>query len=85
VNVMKIKTLFIAPYPAMLPLIKECRKEEKDLDIKIATGNLGQALPHVKNAESEGIDMIISRGGTAKLVQQETNIPVIDIQVSGYD
>lgn len=82
---MKIKTLFIAPYPAMLPLIKECRKEEKDLDIKIAAGNLGQALPHVKNAESEGIDMIISRGGTAKLVQQETNIPVIDIQVSGYD
>ncbi|MBX9974783.1 sigma-54-dependent transcriptional regulator [Cytobacillus firmus] len=82
---MKIKTLFIAPYPAMLPLIEECRKEEKDLDIKIATGNLGQALPHVKNAESEGIDMIISRGGTAKLVQQETNIPVIDIQVSGYD
>lgn len=82
---MKIKTLFIAPYPAMLPLIKECRKEEKDLDIKIATGNLRQALPHVKNAESEGIDMIISRGGTAKLVQQETNIPVIDIQVSGYD
>ncbi|UOE53237.1 PrpR N-terminal domain-containing protein [Bacillus sp. CMF12] len=82
---MKIKTLFIAPYPAMLPLIEECRKEEKDLDIKIATGNLGQALPHAKNAESEGIDMIISRGGTAKLVQQETNIPVIDIQVSGYD
>ncbi|WP_436371247.1 PrpR N-terminal domain-containing protein [Cytobacillus sp. BC1816] len=82
---MKIKTLFIAPYPAMLPLIEECRKEEKDLDIKIATGNLGQALPYVKNAGSEGIDMIISRGGTAKLVQQETNIPVIDIQVSGYD
>ncbi|MCC3646487.1 PrpR N-terminal domain-containing protein [Cytobacillus oceanisediminis] len=82
---MKIKTLFIAPYPAMLPLIEECRKEEKELDIKIATGNLGQALPHVNNAESEGIDMIISRGGTAKLIQQETNIPVIDIQVSGYD
>lgn len=82
---MKIKTLFIAPYPAMLPLIEECRKEEKELDIKIATGNLGQALPHVKHAESEGIDMIISRGGTAKLIQQETNIPVIDIQVSGYD
>lgn len=82
---MKIKTLFIAPYPAMLPLIEECRKEEKELDIKIATGNLGQALPHVYNAESEGIDMIISRGGTAKLIQQETNIPVIDIQVSGYD
>lgn len=82
---MKIKTLFIAPYPAMLPLIEECRKEEKELDIKIATGNLGQALPHVYNAESEGIDMIISRGGTAKLIQQESNIPVIDIQVSGYD
>ncbi|CAM3748286.1 sigma-54-dependent Fis family transcriptional regulator [Cytobacillus oceanisediminis] len=82
---MKIKTLFIAPYPAMIPLIEECRGKEDDLDIKIERGNLGHALPYVKNAEANGTEIIISRGGTAKLIEQETNIPVIDVQVSGYD
>lgn len=82
---MKIKTLFIAPYPAMIPLIEECRGIEDDLDIKIEIGNLGHALPYVRNAEADGTEMIISRGGTAKLIEQETNIPVIDVQVSGYD
>ncbi|MBT2686652.1 PrpR N-terminal domain-containing protein [Bacillus sp. ISL-47] len=82
---MKIKTLFIAPYPAMIPLIEECRGKEDDLDIKIEIGNLRDALPYVKNAETDGTEMIISRGGTAKLIEQETNIPVIDVQLSGYD
>jgi hypothetical protein len=31
-----------------------------------------------------GFDVIISRGGTAKLMEQEVNIPVVDIHVSGY-
>ena len=29
--------------------------------------------------------MIISRGGTAKLIEPEVRIPVIDVHVSGYD
>lgn len=82
---MKIKTLFIAPYPAMTHLIEECRQEENELDIHIEVANLQEAIPVAKDAEDRGFDVIISRGGTSKLIEEEVNIPVIDIHVSGYD
>lgn len=82
---MTIKTFFIAPYPAMIPLIEECQQEEQELDIHIELGNLQEAIPVAKEAERQGYDVIISRGGTAKLIEAEVGIPVIDVHVSGYD
>lgn len=82
---MKIKTLFIAPYPAMTPLIDECRQEDPDLDIHIEVANLQEAIPLAQAGERQGYDVIISRGGTAKLIEPEVAIPVIDVHVSGYD
>lgn len=82
---MTIKALFIAPYPAMTPLIEECRNEERELDIGVEVGNLQEAVPLAREAERQGCDIIISRGGTAKLIEPEVGIPVIDVHVSGYD
>ncbi|MDU5143339.1 MAG: PrpR N-terminal domain-containing protein [Paenibacillus dendritiformis] len=82
---MTIKTLVIAPYPAMTPLIEECRSEDRELDIRIEVGNLQEAVPIAREAERQGFDIIISRGGTAKLIEPEVGIPVIDVHVSGYD
>ncbi|MGG4397376.1 PrpR N-terminal domain-containing protein [Paenibacillus thiaminolyticus] len=82
---MMIKALFIAPYPAMTPLIEECRNEERELDIRVEVGNLQEAVPLAREAERQGCDIIISRGGTAKLIEPEIGIPVIDVHVSGYD
>lgn len=82
---MMIKVLFIAPYPAMAVLIDECKADAEDLDVTVKTGNLGSAVPLAKRAEQDGFDVIISRGGTAKLIEEVTNLPVIDIHVSGYD
>lgn len=80
-----IKVLFIAPYPAMSGLIDECKTDAEDLDVIIKIANLGSAIPLAKRAEQDGFDVIISRGGTAKLIEEVTNLPVIDIHVSGYD
>ncbi|MFC0272310.1 PrpR N-terminal domain-containing protein [Metabacillus herbersteinensis] len=82
---MAIKTLFIAPYPAMTHLIEECRLEEHELEIDIKVGNLQDAIPLAKSGEIQGYDAIISRGGTAKHIEAEVGIPVIDVHVSGYD
>lgn len=82
---MTIKTLFIAPYPAMSHLIEECRKEEPELEVRVEVGNLLEAVPLAKEGERLGYDVIISRGGTAKLIEPEVRIPVIDVHVSGYD
>jgi transcriptional regulator, propionate catabolism operon regulatory protein len=83
--IMMIKVLFIAPYPAMAVLIDECKNDANDLDVVVKVGNLGSAVPLAKRAEQDGYDVIISRGGTAKLIEEVTNLPVIDIHVSGYD
>jgi transcriptional regulator, propionate catabolism operon regulatory protein len=82
---MKIKTLMIAPYQAMTHLLEECRQDYKELDIHIEVANLQEAIPIAKEAENRGVDVIISRGGTSKLIEEAVNIPVIDIPVSGYD
>lgn len=36
-------------------------------------------------AEKNGAEIIISRGGTAQLIKKAVTIPVIDVQLSGYD
>ncbi|MCM3001009.1 PrpR N-terminal domain-containing protein [Paenibacillus cellulositrophicus] len=82
---MRIKALFIAPYAAMENLIETCRAEEKDLDLQIRVGNLQEGVAIAKQAEAEGVDVIISRGGTAKLIGEAVDIPVVDVHVSGYD
>lgn len=82
---MKIKALFVAPYAAMENLIEECRGEEHDLDLQIKIGNLQEGVKFAKEAETQGIDIIISRGGTAKLIGETVDLPVIDVHLSGYD
>ncbi len=82
---MTIKALFVAPYAAMEKLIEECREQETDMDIQIRIGNLQEGVELAKQAEAEGFEVIISRGGTAKMISEAVRIPVIDVHVSGYD
>lgn len=83
---MKVKTLFVAPYAAMKNLIEECYKEVSDkIDLEIRIGNLQEGVTLAKDAGAEGFDVIISRGGTAKLIGEAIDLPVIDVHVSGYD
>ncbi|MCA1041183.1 PrpR N-terminal domain-containing protein [Bacillus infantis] len=81
---MSMKILFIAPYQAMSNLIEQCRVEAGvDVDVKVA--NLEEAVPIASQAERDGYHVIISRGGTAKRIEKYTNLPVIDVHISGYD
>jgi transcriptional regulator, propionate catabolism operon regulatory protein len=82
---MKIKTLFIAPYPGLKELALTLAKEQQSLDITVVQGDLQEAIPIAKQYEKEDYDIIISRGGTAQLLRQHTSLPVIEIKVSGYD
>lgn len=82
---MGIKVLAIAPYQGLKKVIEQLGEEDKQLDIHVVYGNLKEGLEAAKSAEEQGYEMILSRGGTAKLIKEEVSIPVIDIQVSGYD
>lgn len=81
----KINIGFISPYPAMEPVIKELENLASDLSVKVQTGNLEAGVAFAKAMEKEGADVIISRGGTAKMIRDAVTIPVVDIHISGYD
>jgi len=82
---MKINVHIIAPYESMLLIIKECVPLFPHLNIQYSVGDLRQGADIAATAEKQGADIIISRGGTAQLIKQSVTVPVIDMQVSGYD
>ncbi|MED4474491.1 sigma-54-dependent Fis family transcriptional regulator [Oceanobacillus caeni] len=79
-----IKTLFIAPYTGLAETVKKT-DVPNDFDIDIEIANLEDAIEIARRAEKDGYDLIISRGGTASMIQEVVSIPVIHIDISGYD
>lgn len=80
-----IKALVIVPYEGLYEMMKEIQQEVDDIHLQIELGNLYEGAAIAKDAENDGYHVIISRGGTASLIQEAVTIPVIDIQVTGYD
>lgn len=76
---------FIAPYKEMADLFLEvCREFDKEMIIKI--GDLEEGVKQALELEKQGIDVIISRGGTALAIEKEiTEIPIVKVQISGFD
>lgn len=84
VGVKMIKALLIAPYTGMIEAVKQLKvPEDFQLDTKLA--NLEEAIRLAEEAESQGYDIIISRGGTAGLIEEIVSIPVVHIDITGYD
>lgn len=82
---MKIKTIVIAPYPGLSELTLSLQDELQDFEIVVEHGDLSRVLPLIGRIHAEGYDVIISRGGTAKLLQKHSYLPVVEIPVSGFD
>ncbi|MCI1946426.1 PrpR N-terminal domain-containing protein, partial [Clostridium luticellarii] len=81
----KIRILAIAPYASMKSLLTKLAKQYPDIDLTITVGDLKKGVEIAQNNFHENYDVIISRGGTAKLIQQSVSIPVIEIKTSAYD
>lgn len=80
-----MKIVAIAPYPGLKSLIENVIIEEQDFDVQIEIGDLHEGVAIAIEAERDGADAIISRGGTAELIQNKVNIPVIEIELSEFD
>ncbi|MCG8483810.1 MAG: sigma 54-interacting transcriptional regulator [Clostridia bacterium] len=74
----------IAPYEE-LKNASEIVLEETNIDIETAVGDLWNGVEKAKIAKTKGKEIIISRGGTAKLIKENVDISVIEIKVTGYD
>lgn len=74
----------VAPYPDLAQLAKEvCRELGEDVDIR--QGDLSAGVAHAQDMQAAGIDVIISRGGTALAIEQAVEVPAVSIQVTGFD
>lgn len=84
-EVHRVKVLAIAPYPGLKNLMMKLKDEEPDWDLDVKVGDLREGVKLAEQAESEGFDLIISRGGTARMIRESVSLPVIDIPITGYD
>jgi len=76
---------FIAPYKKLGELFSEvCREIDKDIPVVI--GDLEEGAHKAVELEEQGVEVLISRGGTAIAIRKKvTNLPIVEVQVSGYD
>jgi len=82
---MKYKIGFIAPYRELADIFSEvCNEFNKKIIVKI--GDLEEGVKQSKELEKQGIDVIISRGGTAIAIEKElSDIPIVRVPISGFD
>jgi transcriptional regulator with PAS, ATPase and Fis domain len=78
------RVLFIAPYQEL------AEEAEKTIEIlkkpcQVIVADMSDGAEAAKKALNNGVEVIISRGGTASLIRQAVNIPVIEVEVTGYD
>jgi len=58
---------------------------EKDIDIRGAYVGLDEAVQVARKMESDGVEVILARGGTAALIRNQINIPLLSFPLSTID
>lgn len=85
---MEARILFVAPFASLAKLAEEVVLERFANSahlIKVVKGDLQECIAIVKQAVEDGVEVIISRGGTATLIKNSVNIPTVHIQVTVMD
>ena len=81
---MTAKILFIAPYSEMYQHACDI-VEEFNYPVTVLQGELYKGVELARKSENSNVDVIISRGGTAKLISQSVDVPVVQVEVSSFD
>lgn len=80
-----VRILGIAPYEGMRPSMERAAESTPSIHLDVYIGDLEEGVAIVREHQAEDYDCILSRGGTARLIQQVTDIPVVEIPASVYD
>ncbi len=78
------KIILIAPYEG-LKIIADNVINEKKINIETKIGDMDFGVIEAEKAKEQGKVVVISRGGTAKVIKENVDIPVVEIKVTGYD
>ncbi len=80
----KIRILGIGPYEGLCDLLTNCAKLFPDVEMDAHMGDLAEGV-RITKKHSGQYDVVLSRGGTAEQIEKELSVPVVSIELSGYD
>lgn len=78
------KILFVATYDGMREIARQVMKQRGD-KMEIVTGELFEAVKNIQMCDLTDKEVIISRGGTARLLRKSFGLPVVEVEVCAYD
>lgn len=81
----KYRILGIAPYQNLRNAMMAAASKYDEIEIIAYTGNLEDGVQLALQYMNDGFDLILSRGGTAKRIQEVASIPVVEIPISIHD
>lgn len=81
----RIRVLGIAPYEGMKTLMSSVVADYPQIDLTLFVGDMEQGLEIARSNFHGDYAVVISRGGTAKMLQKNLALPVIEIDISMYD
>jgi propionate catabolism operon transcriptional regulator len=81
----KIKVLAVLPYAGLKELVTTIANSYEQIQITSMVGDLEAGANLASQAKNNEYDVVLSRGGTAQMIASLVKIPVINIDVSGYD
>ena len=74
----------IAPFPDLAGLGYEVL-QEFPYPVEIRVGDMAKGLAEARSLHRQGVEVLISRGGTANLIREKIGTPVVDVRTSAYD
>lgn len=80
-----LRILAIAPNEGLALSIREISQHRPLIQTTVRTGDLAEALEIIQSIPEESYDVLLSRGGTARLLAQNCQKPVVEIHSSIYD
>lgn len=80
-----IKVLAIAPFESMADLFQTVALDYPQIQLTVEIGDRETGLSKALTVFEANYDVVISRGGTARVLEEEVSIPVIDVEVSALD
>lgn len=81
----RVRVLGIAPYEGMKTLMSSIVEEYPQIELTALVGDMEQGLELAQNNFHGDYDVVVSRGGTAKMLRKHLALPVIEIDISMYD
>lgn len=80
-----VRILGIAPYPGLERIMQQLAVQRPEIQLITKIGNLRNWRDALSSVPVSSYDVIISRGGTARMLSRSVHTPVVEITTSVYD